>query len=102
LFSSFTAFSGSFLEFLSVLTVLSSGHTPSTLPYHLIVPSLPGYAFSSSSPLDKNFGTEDVARLFNQLVVGLGFGQGYVVQGGDIGSKVARIMVTEYDSCKGE
>jgi len=81
---------------------LSSGHTPSTLPYHLIVPSLPGYAFSSSSPLDKNFGTEDVARLFNQLVVGLGFGQGYAVQGGDIGSKVARIMVTEYDSCKGE
>ena len=99
---SFTIFLGSFLEFLSVLTVLSSGHTPATLPYHLIVPSLPGYAFSSSPPLDKNFRIEDVARLFDQLLVGLGFGQGYVVQGGDIGSMVARIMVNEYDSCKGE
>lgn len=31
----------------------------------------------------------------------LGFGDGYVAQGGDIGSKVARILGAKYSSCKG-
>ncbi|CAF3994402.1 unnamed protein product [Adineta steineri] len=91
---------GSFIEFLPMLTLLSDGHTPSTLPYHLIVPSLPGYTFSSNPPLDKDFRIEDIARIINRLVIGLGFEQGYVVQGGDIGSKVARVMAAEHASCK--
>ncbi|CAF4080947.1 unnamed protein product [Adineta steineri] len=85
-----------------MLTLLSDGHTPSTLPYHLIVPSLPGYAFSSGPPLDKDFRIDDVARILNRLVIGLGFEQGYVVQGGDIGSTIARVMAAEHASCKGE
>ncbi len=38
----------------------------------------------------------------HKLMHGLGFGAGYCLQGGDIGSYAARIMATLYDSCKGE
>lgn len=41
----------------------------------------------------------------NELMVGLGFGAssgGYVAQGGDIGSMVARILQARYADCKGE
>jgi len=45
---------------------------------------------------------EDTARIFDKLMVSLGFGiQGYVVQGGDVGSKVARVIAATHDNCKG-
>ena len=73
---------------------------PSSLPYHLIVPSLPGYAFSSIS-VKKNFTTEDAGRIFHKLMMELGFEGGYVVQGGDVGSGMARKMVATFDEIKG-
>lgn len=85
-----------------MLQLFKDEYTPSTLPYHLIVPSLPGYAFSSGPPLDKNFTNNDSARIIDQLMKGLGFVSGYVSQGGDIGSRVARLLGVYYDSCKGE
>ncbi|KAF7365286.1 putative epoxide hydrolase [Mycena venus] len=90
---------GSFLEFLPILGILSTRYTSATLPYHIIVPSLPGYAFSDPPPLDRNFNLQDVARLLNSLMAQLGFDQ-YVVQGGDIGSQTARILVAEHANCK--
>ncbi|KAJ7645429.1 Alpha/Beta hydrolase protein [Mycena polygramma] len=97
---------GSFLEFLPILTMLSTRYTPATLLCHIIVPSLPGYAFSSPSPLDRDFQLQDVARLFNSLMVQLGFDT-YVLyqlnllhQGGDIGSLTARVLVSEHANCK--
>jgi len=92
---------GSFLEFIDILSTLKARYSPQDLPYHIIVPSLPGYTFSQI-PLDKNFKTEDMASMMHTLMVGLGFGSGYVVQGGDIGSFVARVMVVKYEACKGE
>ncbi|KAH7303068.1 Alpha/Beta hydrolase protein [Stachybotrys elegans] len=83
---------GSFLEFLPILTILKEQFSPSTLPYHIIVPSLPGYAFSSPPPLHRDFRLEDAARILDQVMVDLGFGSGYVVQGGDVGSKIARVL----------
>lgn len=91
---------GNFLEFLPILQLLRTTYTPETLPYHVIVPSLPGYAFSSPPPLDRDFRIEDVARILNKLMVDLGFGSGYIVQGGDVGSKIARVMAAEHESCK--
>ncbi|KAJ6557413.1 Alpha/Beta hydrolase protein [Mycena vulgaris] len=90
---------GSFLEFLPILTVLSTRHTPATLPYHIVVPSLPGYGFSSPAPLNREFQLQDVARLLNTLMVQLGF-DSYVVQGGDIGSVTARVLISQYANCK--
>lgn len=84
---------GSFLEFLPLLNLIRKKYTPATLPYHLIVPSLPGHGYSPAPPLDKDFRLEDCAQIFDNLMVQLSFGdKGYVVQGGDVGSKVARVL----------
>jgi microsomal epoxide hydrolase len=91
---------GSFLEFLDMLSVFRTRYTSRELPYHLIIPSLPGYAFSSTPSLQKDWSLTDSACLLNKLMVGLGFGSGYAVQGGDIGSYTSRIMAAKYDSCK--
>jgi microsomal epoxide hydrolase len=94
--------SGSFLEFLPLLSLFREKYEPSTLPYHLIVPSLPGYTFSSGPPVDRDFTSPDAARILNQVMVNLGFGGGYVAQGGDVGSKISRLLGAKYDSCKGK
>ncbi|SMR44107.1 unnamed protein product [Zymoseptoria tritici ST99CH_3D1] len=46
-------------------------HTPETLPFHVIVPSLPGYGYSSGPPLDRDFTTEGMALLMNKLMLGI-------------------------------
>lgn len=49
---------GNFMEFFSVMNILSEQYIPETLvtiQYHIIVPSLPGYAFSSPRPLTRDF-----------------------------------------------
>ena len=42
----------------------------------------------------------DLAWVMNSLMLGLGFGNGYVAQGGDIGSYVARILGSKFKECK--
>lgn len=98
---------GSFIEFLSILLLLQKKYPdPATLPYHVVVPSLPGYAFSSKPPLDKDWSDHDSARVLNQLMIELGLGSranggvgGYIAQGGDIGSNIARIQAAQFDDC---
>lgn len=91
---------GSFLEFLDALDVLKGNHAPGSLPFHMIVPSLPGYGYSSGPPLDRDFRCQDIADVMDKLMVGLGFRRGYVTQGGDIGSFVSRILGKTSASCK--
>lgn len=92
---------GSFCEFVPMLDLLRSKYTADTLPFHAIVPSLPGYGLSSGPPLDRDFALGDAARLLHRLMVdGLGFGNGYVAQGGDVGYFLARRLSAEYDACK--
>lgn len=43
---------------------------------------------------------KDVGYLFNGLMEGLGFGDGYVAQGGDIGSYVTNELGAKYPACK--
>ncbi|KAJ6475975.1 Alpha/Beta hydrolase protein [Mycena vitilis] len=89
---------GSFVEFLPILHLLRTKYTPETLPYHVVVPSLPGYAFSSG-PQTRDFKMVHVAAIFDALMRGLGF-DAYVAQGGDVGSGVARLLSMNHDSCK--
>jgi microsomal epoxide hydrolase len=91
---------GSFLEFLGVLEELSSKYDENTLPYHVIVPSLPGYCYSNGPPTDRDFTVEKLAGVLDKLMVGLGFGDGYVAQGGDIGSFVTRVLAVTSPHCK--
>lgn len=91
----------SFQEFLPVLDLLRKKYSPQDLPYHIIVPSLPGYTLSSPPPLDRPWKIADSARIMHKLMLNLGFGDGgYVVQGGDIGAAVGRTMAATYPECK--
>ncbi|KAK4503682.1 hypothetical protein PRZ48_004597 [Zasmidium cellare] len=91
---------GSVLEFLDVLNIFKSKYKPEDLPFHVIVPSLPGYGYSSGPPLDRNFNTEGIAAVMDKLMVGLGFGDGYIPQGGDVGSFVTRVLAVTSPSVK--
>ena len=71
-----------------------------SLPFHVIVPSLPGYGYTNGPRLDKNFDTQGAARVLDQLMIGLGFADGYISQGGDIGSFLTRILAVTSPSCK--
>ncbi|GAA6038246.1 hypothetical protein JCM8097_005812 [Rhodosporidiobolus ruineniae] len=88
---------GSAFEFIEAVKLLRQSTEPS---FHLIVPMEAGYGWSGPPPLDRGFGFQDQARLIHKLVVGLGYGDAYAVQGGDIGSGLARILAVQYEGCK--
>ncbi|KAJ4983262.1 putative epoxide hydrolase [Stagonosporopsis vannaccii] len=93
---------GSFLEFVPLMQFLKEKYTPDTLPYHIIAPSHLGYALSSDPPQDQDWTTIDAARIIHRLMLSLGFGsRGYLVQGGDIGALIGRVVAARYDECKG-
>ncbi|KAL4867462.1 hypothetical protein BDV12DRAFT_186641 [Aspergillus spectabilis] len=71
-----------------------------TSPHHVIVPSLPDYGFLSGASESIEMTIERAARIMNQLMVDLGFGNGYIAQGGDLGSMLARILSVQYAQCK--
>ena len=81
---------GSFLEYLPVLPLLTdpSGHGGDPADaFTVIIPSLPGYAFSEPPPPTGMTGRE-VARLWHQLMTtGLGYDR-YVAHGSDLGAGV--------------
>lgn len=88
---------GSFLEFLPMLELLREKYDQSSLPYHIIVPSLPGYTLSSGPSQTKAWNSDDAARVINKAVNALGFSQ-YAVQGGDVGCLIASLLATTYRS----
>jgi len=93
---------GSFLEFLQILDLLKKKYSPQDLPYHVIVPSIPGYAYSSDPPKNFDFGLNNASEALNNLMIGLGFGgSGYIAQGGDLGSMISRYQAGNCDACKG-
>lgn len=79
--------------------MLNSKYDENSLPFHVIVPSLPGYCYSNGPPLDRNFTVEDIAKVMDKLMRGLGF-DAYVAQGGDIGSFVTRVLAVTSPACK--
>ncbi|KAK3707232.1 hypothetical protein LTR37_012232 [Vermiconidia calcicola] len=91
---------GSFHEFSEVIPSLckSIADSPS---FHCVVPSLPGFCFSSSPPR-KGWTVKDTARVFHALMLRLGY-TSYAVQAGDWGQFVARELGANpayADACK--
>jgi epoxide hydrolase len=80
---------GSVVEFLEVIGALadptSHGGDPADA-FHVVVPSLPGYAFSDK-PSSTGWGIERTARAWAQLMARLGYDR-YGAQGGDWGAMV--------------
>lgn len=65
--------------------------------FDVIVPSLPGYAFSGRPP--KPLGQRATAKLFNTLMTReLGYPK-YLAQGGDWGSLVTSYLALDHDAC---
>jgi hypothetical protein len=91
---------GSFIEFLPMLALIKNKYSAKDLPYHIVVPSLPGYTLSTVQSIDKEWKLEDSARVLNQLMLNLGFSK-YIAQGGDVGSFASQKMCVTYDSCVG-
>ncbi|KAF2707262.1 epoxide hydrolase-like protein [Pleomassaria siparia CBS 279.74] len=91
---------GSFVEFLPMLKLICDKYPAKDLPYHIIVPSLPGYTLSSGGPVDRDWTLADSARVLDSLMKKLGFSK-YLAQGGDVGSFLATTMAHSFDSCVG-
>src|SRR4051794_40847875 len=70
---------GSFLDFLDVIEPLSRD-------FHLVIPSIPGYAFSGPTH-ERGWSVVRVARAWAELMRRLGY-ERYGAQGGDFGSGI--------------
>ena len=60
------------MDFADMLDLIKKQYSPRDLPYHIIAPSLPGYAFSDAAPPTMNYDIKKAAYLLNNLMVGLG------------------------------
>ena len=70
---------GSILEFIDVIEPLSKD-------FHLVIPSLPGYAFSGK-PTEPGWGVPQTAKAWHDLMARLGYNR-WFAQGGDWGAAV--------------
>ncbi|GAA5858766.1 hypothetical protein JCM8547_004978 [Rhodosporidiobolus lusitaniae] len=90
---------GGFHEFLHTIPLLTSPSDASQPAFHVVVPSMPGYAWSSAPPRS-DWVMDDTARVFNKVMLGLGY-DSYVSQGGDWGSITARCLGALFkENCK--
>ena len=80
---------GSVIEFETIIDRLAEPEDPSAPAFHVVAPSLPGYAWSDrpKSPI----GPRAVAALYNRLMLALGY-ERYVYQGGDWGCLIGAWM----------
>jgi pimeloyl-ACP methyl ester carboxylesterase len=62
-------------------------------PFHLVLPSLPGYGFSGE-PTEVGWDPGRVAQAWAKLMGRLGYGR-YVAQGGDVGAAVTDAMALQ-------
>ncbi|CAD5223013.1 unnamed protein product [Bursaphelenchus okinawaensis] len=88
---------GSVHEFSKIIPILidpKSHGIQSEYAFNVVVPSIPGYGWSSASAkTGMNAGA--VARIFHKLMIRLGYNK-YLVQGGDWGSVIVANMARLY------
>ncbi|MEU7527111.1 epoxide hydrolase family protein [Saccharothrix sp. NPDC042600] len=77
---------GSVVDFLDVIEPLTTGDTP----FHLVIPSIPGFGFSGPTTAAGWTDTR-VAAAFATLMARLGYDR-YGVQGGDVGAFIATAL----------
>ncbi|TVY86332.1 putative epoxide hydrolase, partial [Lachnellula willkommii] len=89
---------GSFFEVDKIIDLLTTPSDPTAQAYHVVAPSIPGFTFSSASK-SPAFNLKNIASINNNLMHSLGYSK-YMVQGGDWGSMIARVMGNYYpESC---
>jgi len=91
---------GHFHEVSKILEPLTNPLDEGTQAFHVVAPSIPGFAFSSN-PMQKGFDIRKIAETFNTLMIALGY-ERYVAQGGDWGSSISRVLGVVYPAnCRG-
>ncbi|KAK5657376.1 hypothetical protein OQA88_2946 [Cercophora sp. LCS_1] len=91
---------GGWFEFAGALDLLAAKYTPETLPYYVVVPSIPDYGLSTRQDEDVTELTmEGASEALNELMKELGFAK-CVAQEGDAGSSLAQTMCWEYEECR--
>ncbi|XP_047539262.1 juvenile hormone epoxide hydrolase-like isoform X1 [Vanessa atalanta] len=83
---------GSVREFYEAIPYLTSASRDRDFALELIIPSLPGYGFSSGAKRP-GLGADKVAVVFRNLMHRLGFKK-YYIQGGDWGALITSCMAT--------
>ncbi len=89
---------GSVLEFEGLYRRLTAPEDPSVPAFHVVAPSLPGYAWSDKP--DAPIGPRAVARLYARLMPALGYDR-FVYQGGDWGSVIGGWLGLDCDRLDG-
>jgi len=84
---------GNFTEVEKLLS-LTAPEDESQQAFHIIAPTLPGFVFSSS-PQGSEFDIIQIASVYHQLMLNLGYPH-YIGQGGDWGSIILRAMALTY------
>src|SRR6266498_4182676 len=87
---------GSIIEMLNVVGPLTdpTAHDGNAEDaFHLVIPSLPGYAFSGK-PTSTGWGPDRIARAWAVLMTRLGYTR-YVAQGGDWGALITDVIGTQ-------
>ncbi len=91
---------GSIVEFLHLIDGLTSPSDPNDQPFHVIVPSLPGFGLSGPT-VTTGVSPKRIASMWVELMAGLGY-ESYVAQGGDWGAIItAWIGQLDPDHCAG-
>lgn len=86
---------GSFFEVLKLLPLLTDPKDPNIPAFHVVAPSLPGYAWSQY-PSRKGFGLKQHAETLHGVMRACGYESGYVAQGGDWGGFLSRLVAKLY------
>ncbi|KAK7689023.1 hypothetical protein QCA50_007714 [Cerrena zonata] len=90
---------GSFWEFNRVIEPLTNP-PPGQPAFHVVIPSLPGFGFSSSPP-KKEWSMGDNARIFDYLMTGVLGYPAYMAQGGDWGAFITSFLGSaDFPACK--
>ncbi|KAH7310608.1 Alpha/Beta hydrolase protein [Stachybotrys elegans] len=90
---------GSFLEFVPLIESLTQQSKTSNgdpVSFNIVIPSLPGFAFSTAPK--ENWTIADTARIFNSLMTDLLGYEKFAVHGTDWGSGVGYSMYEQFNS----
>uniref|UniRef100_A0A1I8HSC4 Epoxide hydrolase n=1 Tax=Macrostomum lignano TaxID=282301 RepID=A0A1I8HSC4_9PLAT len=80
---------GSVFEFYKLIPLLTTPDTDG-LAFEVVAPSIPGYGWSEAAK-KRGFSAAACARVFDKLMVRLGYRQ-YYIQAGDFGSVIGHVM----------
>lgn len=81
---------GSIAEFIHVVDELANPRDAEAPPFHVVVPSLPGFGYSDK-PAATGWGTEKIAAAWVKLMGRLGYSK-FLAHGGDWGGVVTTIL----------